>query len=178
MTPICKAASWRCRTKRTLISRSSSWIESIYLEVRTEQEPNPDSRITLGEELDALGQPCAHLHWDLTERDRHTQVVAAKAFGEELRRLGLGELQMAPWLASTEGEWSPDLVGGHHHMGTTRMSEDPHAGIVDSDCRTHAVHNLYIAGSSVFPTSGFVNPTSTLLALALRLADHLKSTAV
>jgi choline dehydrogenase-like flavoprotein len=64
--------------------------------------------------------------------------------------------------------------GGWHHMGTTRMSDDPKRGVVDRHCRVHGMENLYVAGSSVFPTSGSANPTLTLVALTLRLADHLK----
>jgi choline dehydrogenase-like flavoprotein len=61
-------------------------------------------------------------------------------------------------------------------MGTTRMALDPRRGVVDQDCRVHGVENLYIAGSSVFPTCGFANPTLTIVELALRLVDHLKHT--
>ena len=109
----------------------------------------------------------------LSERDRYTMDVATRTFASEIRRLGLGELQVAPWLTSRDTGWPKDMEGGHHHMGTTRMSDSPTRGVVDGDCRTHAVDNLYVAGSSVFPTSSYVNPTPTLLALAVRLADHL-----
>jgi len=148
-------------------------LSSVYLELRTEQEPNPDSRVTLGQSLDAFGQRQAHLHWELTEQDKRTMRVLTQKVDGELRRLGLGHLEMAPWLATDDLEFGPDLVGGHHHIGTTRMSADPAFGVVDANCRTHDIDNLFIAGSSVFPTAGFVNPTATLLALSLRLADHL-----
>ena len=82
---------------------------------------------------------------------------------------------MAPWLSSDDLVWPSEMVGGHHHMGTTRMSDDPRAGIVNAECKAHALDNLYIAGSSVFPTAGYVNPTATLLALAIRLAEHLET---
>lgn len=150
-------------------------IDSFYLEVRTEQEPNPESRVTLGAAKDALGQPRAHVHWELTERDLRTIRVAAETFDCELRRLGLGELRIAPWLEAGDRTFPADLVGGHHHMGTTRMSESPRTGVVDPDCRAHGIDNLYLAGSSVFPTAGYVNPTPTLLALSIRLADHLRA---
>ena len=67
------------------------------------------------------------------------------------------------------------MMGGKHHIGTTRMHVDPKQGVVDPDCRVHGLSNLYVAGSSVFPTSGYANPTLTIVALALRLADHLKA---
>ena len=145
------------------------------LEVRIEQEPNADSRISLGDAMDPLGQRCAHLCWTLSERDRSTVDVAAQTFAGEIQRLGLGELRVAPWLSTRDPGWPDDMVGGHHHMGTTRMADSATTGIVDRDCRTHAVDNLYVAGSSVFASSSYVNPTPTLLALAVRLADHLAS---
>ena len=74
-----------------------------------------------------------------------------------------------------EAGWPNSMEGGKHHMGTTRMHIDPKRGVVDPDGRVHAVANLYIAGSSVFPTCGYANPTFTIVALALRLADHLKT---
>ena len=149
-------------------------VDSVYLEIRTEQAPNPDSRVTLSDQTDSLGQRRAHLHWAMTRLDKHTMQVAAKAFEGELERLGVGELEQADWLSDEALTWDREMVGGHHHMGTTRMSDGEKTGIVDVDCKAHGIDNLYIAGSSVFPTAGFVNPTSTLLALAMRLADHLK----
>jgi len=153
-------------------------VDSVYLEIRTEQAPNPDSRVTLSSEKDALGLPRAHQHWAMTEQDKKTMQVTARLFDTELKRLGLGEVEMAPWLLSDDLTWAPDMVGGHHHMGTTRMADTAAKGVVDSTCKTHSVDNLYIAGSSVFPTSSYVNPTFTILALAMRLADHLKSQAM
>ena len=152
-------------------------VDSVFLELRTEQEPNPESRVRLSDQQDPFGQRRAHLHWAMTERDKHTMRVAAAAFHDELVRLGYGALNTASWLQSPDLCWPADLVGGHHHMGTTRMSENPRTGVVDANCKTHAVDNLYIAGSSVFPTAGYVNPTATVLALALRLAERLEQKA-
>lgn len=151
-------------------------VESVYLELRTEQEPNPDSRITLSDATDAFGQRRARLHWALTERDKRTMRVTARLFQAELRRLQLGDVAIAPWLMADDLAFPDDMVGGHHHMGTTRMADDARQGVVDADCRMHEIDNLFVAGSSVFPTGGFVNPTATLLALALRMADQLKRT--
>lgn len=150
-------------------------IDSVYLELRTEQEPNPDSRIMLSDETDAFGQRRADLHWMLTRRDKNTMRVLAEHVASELERLEAGKLEIADWLKSDNLSFGQDLVGGHHHMGTTRMSADPRTGVVDPDCRAHEVDNLYVAGASVFPTVGFVNPTASLLALTLRLGDHLKA---
>jgi choline dehydrogenase-like flavoprotein len=71
--------------------------------------------------------------------------------------------------------WPTSVRGARHHMGTTRMHADPRRGVVDADCRVHGIANLYVAGSSVFPTSGAANPTLTIVALALRLAGHLQN---
>jgi len=149
--------------------------DSLRLEVRSEQEPNAESRVTLSDATDALGVRRAHLEWRMTPRDRATFQLIARSAGQHLKSLGLGRLVVADWVESPDQPWPDDLVGGHHHMGTTRMSTDPTAGVVDQNCRTHSVENLFIAGSSVFPTAGFVNPTPTLIALAIRLADFLKS---
>ena len=76
----------------------------------------------------------------------------------------------------TNDESWDSVVGSYHHMGTTRMSTNPSQGVVNENCQVHGISNLYVAGSSVFPTSGLSNPTLTLIALAIRLADHLKET--
>jgi len=65
------------------------------------------------------------------------------------------------------------MEGGHHHAGTTRMASSPDQGVVDADCKVFGLANLYVAGNSVFPTAGSMNPTFTIVALTLRLADHL-----
>ena len=77
-------------------------------------------------------------------------------------------------LVDEERPW-PDATGSNHHVGTTRMDDDPARGVVDSDCRVHGLENLYVGGSSVFPTVGASNPTLALLALTVRLAEHLRT---
>lgn len=146
----------------------------IYLRARTEQAPNPQSRITLGDERDALGLRRPHLDWQLTALDKRSVAVFTRTLAEELQRLDLGRVQIADWLLDESPDWADDLIGSHHHMGTTRMSENPRRGVVDGDSRVHGVDNLYVAGSSVFPTGGYMNPTLTIVAMSLRLADHLK----
>lgn len=136
-----------------------------------EQVPNPDSRVMLDTETDALGLRRTRLDWRLTEQDRRSLIANIHALGRELAATGIG--RMRPLLAD-DGRWEDVVAGGSHHMGTTRISDDPRRGVVDRDCRVHGVDNLYIAGSSVFPTSGSANPTLNLLALAYRLVDHLK----
>ncbi|MGR8919984.1 MAG: GMC oxidoreductase, partial [Gammaproteobacteria bacterium] len=99
----------------------------------------------------------------------------------EFERLGIGRITPAPWLDETGDAWPVDdtvgnhPIAGYHHIGTARMSSDPRAGVVDADCRVHGYDNLYLAGSAVFPTASWANPTLTIVALAHRLADHLRA---
>ncbi|WP_343225557.1 GMC family oxidoreductase [Novilysobacter antarcticus] len=139
-----------------------------------EQAPNPDSRITLGDELDALGQRKVCVDWRLTELDHRTHRTAAALFGEELAKVCGGVFTMEPWLEGDGSQPSP-LAGTAHHLGTTRMDDDPKCGVVDRHCRVHGVDNLHIAGSSVFPAAGWAFPTLTIVALAIRLAERLQS---
>ena len=152
----------------------------IYAVVRTEQSPNPDSRIVLDPSRpDALGLPRVQLNWAVKEIDKRTVRVTMETFGAELRRLGLGDVAPSPWLFDDSVPWefdrlvSKNPIGGYHHMGTTRMSVDPKAGVTDGDSKVHGLANLHVAGSSLFPTGGWANPTLTILALAFRTAAHL-----
>jgi choline dehydrogenase-like flavoprotein len=139
---------------------------------RSEQVPNPDSRVVLSREKDELGMPRAVLDWRTTELD-HTGIrLIVSHAAKEFQRLGIGELIPAAWVSGPD--WPEDLVGGPHHMGSTRMSHDPATGVVDKDCKVHGLDGLYVAGSSVFPTGGHANPTLSILTLALRLADHVR----
>jgi choline dehydrogenase-like flavoprotein len=140
---------------------------------RSEQEPNPESRIELGPERDVLGVPKATVSWRLTDRDRRTVVDFAGLVGEQLRRLGAVGPTRPEWLVEPQG-WSELLRGGPHHSGTTRMSDSPATGVVDRNSRVHGVDNLYVVGPAVFPTGGYANPMYTTVALALRAADELR----
>ena len=148
---------------------------TFHLLTRQEQAPNPDSRVTLSSERDPLGMPRARLDWRLTELDRRSFLGFYEALGRELGRAGVGRLQMHDWvMEASTSPWPKSLGGGWHHMGTTRMHVDPKQGVVDANCQVHGMANLYVAGAAVYPTAGCVNPTLTLVALTLRLADHLK----
>ncbi len=141
---------------------------------RSEQAPNPDSRVILGPDRDRLGQRKVQLDWRLMPLDKRTIRVSVQLIGQEFERLGIGRVTPDDWLSADDVFWAGTLRGGYHHMGTTRMSDDPKTGVVDADGRVHGLANLYVAGSSVFPTAGYANPTLTIAALSLRLADHLK----
>ena len=148
-----------------------------HLTTRQEQAPNPDSRVTLSAEKDALGMPRAKLDWRLTDLDKRSMRTFYQLLGREMGRTATGRVQIRDWLLSDDKTWPSFISGGWHHMGTTRMSDDPKQGVVDANCRVHGLNNLYIGGAAVYPTAGAVNPTLTLVALSLRLADHLKAKA-
>lgn len=151
---------------------------TFHLLTRQEQAPNPASRVTLGAERDALGVPRARLDWRLTELDRRSFRDFYEALGRELGRAGVGRVRMRDWvLAAADAPWPASVGGGWHHMGTTRMHPDPRQGVVDASCRVHGLANLWVAGAAVFPTAGCANPTLTLVALSLRLSDHLRAGA-
>lgn len=147
-----------------------------HLMTRQEQAPNPNSRVTLSTEKDALGMLRAKLDWQLTELDKRSIRTFYQLLGQELGRSGTGRVQIRDWLLSDDRTWPSFLSGGWHHMGTTRMHADPTQGVVDANCRVHGLGNLYVAGAAVYPTAGSANPTLTLVALSLRLSDHLKTT--
>lgn len=148
-------------------------IRSVLLRARIDPAPNPESRVTLGEERDALGIPRVRLDWRLSPLDRRSVRRTIEILGAEVGRASLGRVRLT--LGEDEKVWPEDLAGGYHHIGTTRMSDDPQLGVVDRNCQVHGIHNLFVAGSSVFPRSGSGTPTLTIVALAMRLADHLKS---
>lgn len=136
-----------------------------------EQRPNRDSRVTLSDRRDAFGLPLARLDWRLAPEDKASLLRNLRALGGAFAAAGLGRMLVE---LPDGAAWPAELTGGNHHMGTTRMSADPRDGVIDADCRVHGMANLYVAGSSVFPTCGAANPTLTIVALALRLADHLR----
>ncbi len=130
-----------------------------------EQAPCVTNRVTLDGAVDHLGQRRARVEWHWSTGDVSALRRALALAAREFACSGLGTFQ--PALTDEP----PPL--SHHHMGTTRMHDDPRHGVVDADCRVHGIANLFVAGSSVFPTGGYGNPTLTIVALALRLAGHL-----
>jgi len=138
-----------------------------------EVTPDPDRRITLDSETDALGMPRAKLHMRIADSDFSQFRQTLKELGRQLLEARIGMLKLN--LRSRQ-EWLDVIDWGNHHMGTTRMHADPRKGVVDANLKVHGLANLYVAGSSVYPTYGAANPTVNLLSLALRLADHLKGT--
>jgi len=141
--------------------------EAFRLIVNVEQEPNPSNRISLGSAVDTFGDRLPHLDLSWTPQEQERLERLRDVLVETFRSTGLG---------AVEGDSTalPDL-SAHHHAGTTRMSRDSKGGVVDETCRVFGSENLYVAGGSIFPRAGFANPTLSIVALALRLADHLDS---
>ncbi|MDB5413664.1 MAG: fdhL 2 [Rubritepida sp.] len=146
------------------------------LDFHGEQEPNPDSRITLIGSQDPLGMPRLRVDWRHTEGDLRTAQVTFRLLAEDLARWGRG------WLDYDTAELTRDILRdgayGGHHIGTARMGHSPRSSVVDAQGRVHGMQNLSLAGSAVFPTSGQANPTLTLVALALRLAARIEREAL
>lgn len=184
--------SFKERLRRIICTRD--WMSDTYSQIRStgincerigydgaiviasEQAPNPDSRVTLTGELDQFGLRRAELTWRLSPIDKQTLQRGAWHFSKQFANQGWGRVRIAEWLLSADSSY-PGLeeeTGGHHHMGTTRMAISPREGVVDSRQRVFGVDNLYLAGSSVFPSVGHANPTFTITQMTLRLAQHLR----
>jgi choline dehydrogenase-like flavoprotein len=133
--------------------------------------PDPERRLTLIGERDALGMPKLNLNMTISDDDFTRFRLTLAELGRQLLAAKTGMLHLS---YSSRAEWLKAMDWGNHHLGTTRMHDDPKQGVVDRDSKVHGVGNLYVAGSSIFPTYGSSNPTMNLVALTLRLGDHLK----
>jgi choline dehydrogenase-like flavoprotein len=147
----------------------------LHIESNVEQVPRRENRVTLTDETDAFGLPRANLNWSLTDLEERTYRRGLELVVEALDQYapGLKDGRMDypdPWPDAVHGNW--------HHIGTTRMHTDPAEGVVDKNCKVHGIANLFVAGSSVFPTGGATSPTLTIVALGLRLSEHLKTAVV
>lgn len=155
----------------SLETKNSGRYEKFEVVSQTEQSPDPDNRIQLSETRDCLGSgiPKLTIQWRATDKDsiHRTHAILVRQFAA----IGLGRLE----LENIDNSVGMSL---HHNMGTTRMHEDPKRGVVNAHCKVHGLANLYVGGGSVFPTGSYANPTLTMLAMALRLADHLKAEAL
>ncbi len=149
---------------------------SLDLMLMTEQEPHPDSRVLLARDQspDGLGLPRTRLAWRVGEHDLKTMRVGVRLLAQELGSRGLGLIREGKAIQPDRFPHHEDVYPGGHHMGTTRMGTDTKTSVVNADSLVHGYDNFFIAGSSVFPTGGFCNPTLTIVALALRLASTLQ----
>ncbi len=150
--------------------RNRGAVKSIYVRIEGEQLPNPDSRVILLDQVDQLGMRRIGIDWRIAKEDFDNILETATALARGIGAKGYARMQLSPEEEMFQVRINP------HHMGTTRMNVDKRQGVVDANCQLHGISNLFIGGSSVFPTVGRVNPTVTLIALAIRLADHLKET--
>ena len=145
---------------------------------QAEHLPHRSSRVVLATDRDALGMPRLRTQVAFTEQDVRTVEKFHRVLAAQLSATGTGAFHAYdPDLVSQIEDRLTHFNSMYHHLGTTRMSASPATGVVDRDCRVHGVDNLYVAGGSVFPTGGYANPTLTVVALALRLADRLRQIA-
>jgi choline dehydrogenase-like flavoprotein len=143
------------------------------LEAAWAQEPIESSRVELSGERDRFGVPRVNLHWEKSTFDIHTLHTAGERLARYFADQDSARVHLDNWVVEEEEFPDDGVTGNFHHMGGTRMSDSPATGVVDRNCRVFGKDNLYIAGSSVFPAVGHVNPTFTILQLALRLSDEL-----
>jgi choline dehydrogenase-like flavoprotein len=170
--------AWTMLRKRKLAARKFPSVivrppGNVYsLDYHGEQMPNPDSRVTLVQDRDALGMPRLRVDWRWHPLDLRTAETSFRLLGEAVAGWGRGRLVAPP--AEVAADMLRDGAYGGHHLGTARMGATPATGVVDGEGRVHGARNLWIAGAAVFPTSGQANPTLTVVALALRLAERLR----
>ncbi|MEO9894559.1 GMC family oxidoreductase [Aurantibacter sp.] len=149
----------------------------IWLEIHSEQNPSTENSITLSNEKDSLGMPRIKLNWNISELTSNTIVEMAKLTASEIEQSGIAKVELENWVLNhntNNHEWMTD---SYHQAGGLRMSLDHKTGVVDSDCKVYGIDNLYVASSAVFPTSSFSNPTMTIIALAIRIAECIISSS-
>lgn len=156
-------------TKGMHLARPTVLARSFRLHHFLEPEPLKESAVSLSCQTDRFGLPLASVCWRIADSTLNSLRRTMSIIRDDLQSSGVGKLEVAPeeWEKLERPMWT------WHHMGTTRMHEDRSRGVVDANCRVHGVNNLFIVGSSVFPTAGNDTPTLTIVALAHRLADHL-----
>ncbi len=143
----------------------------VKLNIMMECNPEPHNRIQLSDEKDIFGMPKIQLHWTISDQVIHTFEKSLDLFKSYIDQSGLGILEKEDFAKNKD--WKGRINDATHHIGTTRMGVNDSEAVVDQNCKVFELDNLYIAGSSVFPTGSHSNPTLTIIALAMRLADHL-----
>jgi choline dehydrogenase-like flavoprotein len=142
------------------------------LQLWLEQAPDRESRVTLDDSRDRMGLRRAKVRWRCGDQEIATSRALTRWIAEDLQRLGLAKVTDLGAMRDN-AEWLESMTDAAHPSGTTRMSLGPREGVVDRDLQVHGVHGLFVVGASVFPIAGYANPTLTIVALALRLAEHL-----
>lgn len=149
-------------------------LSGVRFEATTEHPPDASNRVTLSEELDAFGLPLPKVLWTPGDAARLNLLRMGQRLCESFDQAGFPPLVAEPWVRDGRPD-AATVIDLGHSLGTTRMSDDPRQGVVDRNCAVHGVKGLYAAGGSVFPTSGHANPTLMMIALTLRLSDHLQT---
>jgi choline dehydrogenase-like flavoprotein len=160
---------WRAALLQPLPRRFSR----VDLDVTIEQRPDPESRITLSSRRDAFGTPLPRIDWRISESERWAAIKLARAFDAALAQSAMPRPILEDWVL-LERPQDARFSNMAHPIGTTRMARSPEQGVVDGNSQVFGIHNLFVAGSSVFPTASHANPTLMIVALALRLAGHLE----
>ena len=144
------------------------------LQCAVEQRPDPDSRVRLSTRKDAVGMQLAQIDWRISDQEKESIATLGRLIAQEFARIGFPTLSLAEWIMHNRLDESK-FIDIAHPIGATRMSDTLENGVVDRHCQVHGLKGVFIAGSSVFPTAGHANPTQTISALSIRLADRLKS---
>lgn len=158
--------------KSRVLDRGGPLVKRVRVRNFMEMEPVAANRVTLDEEVDAHGARLPHVTHAPTERDKRSLIALHERLATELERVGFGRLEGGLHELPASAPWPIDQDASHH-IGTTRMGTDPATSVVDARLCAHGTENLYLSGASVFPTSGCANPTYTIVALAVRLAEEL-----
>lgn len=166
--PVARTAFRRIVLGRATAERPSR----VWLQLWLEQAPVADRRVELADDTDGFGLRRARVHWSCTDQELDTSRRMTRWIADDLSRLGVAEVRELPAMHDDDA-WRASVTDAYHPAGTTRMSRSSGDGVVDPDLQVHGVDGLFVVGGSVFPTSGYANPTLTIVALALRLAGYL-----
>jgi choline dehydrogenase-like flavoprotein len=169
---------WRRQEGYRPVDGRADQFGGYFSQMMTEQHPDPENRVVLTGKRDAFGLRKGEVFWRVSQQEKDDFKRFVDLFAKGAGAEGLGTVRSLLEDDDTGRRYLDILNYGYHHMGTTRMSTDPKKGVVTPDLRIHGRENIYIAGSSVFPTSSHIPPTATIVALSIRLAEHLRTRLV
>ena len=155
-------------TKNTFVKNKNFYIIS-----RLEQQPLHDNKVYLSKSKNKYGNFLPQINWRLSDLDYKTLKINYEKISKNFKLENIGKINASNFIETIDKETKKDVFAVGHHMGTTRMSENHSNGVVDKNLKVHNIKNLFVAGSSIFPTGGFINPTMTIIALSLRLGNHI-----